>query len=120
MRELTHRRDFVRTLALGASAGVLVKPAPLGVDEPDKNKSKDDKPSKDKPGEAGEEPKTEVDARMELVLTRFGKQLDDEARKVVRSEVESIVRRAESLRKFSLTNGDGPYPIFKPFREPLA
>jgi hypothetical protein len=34
--------------------------------------------------------------------------------------VESIVRRGEQLRKFALTNGDEPFPVFTPYRAPLA
>ncbi|HEV3167659.1 MAG TPA: hypothetical protein VGZ22_26880 [Isosphaeraceae bacterium] len=106
------RRDFVRTLALGASAGALAGDRPALADDPD-DKKKDDEPKE-------EPPKTEADTRMELVLARFGKQLDADARKSVRSEIDSIVRRAEALRKIPLTNGDGPYPIFKPYRAPLS
>jgi hypothetical protein len=112
MNEPSPRRDFLRSLALGASAGALAAPGALRADEP---KPKDDKPKEEAPA-----PKTEVDARMDLVLARFGKHLDDDARKAVRGELESIVRRAESLRKIPLTNGDGPYPVFRPYRAPLA
>jgi hypothetical protein len=117
MRVRTHRRDFVRSLALGASAGVLLRPSAVRADDDDKDnaKAKDDQPRAEP-----EAPKTEAAARMELVLARFGKHLDDDARKAVRAEVNSIVRRAEGLRKFPLTNGDGPLPIFQPYRAPLA
>jgi hypothetical protein len=115
MREHTHRREFVRTMVVGASAGALLNPRHARADDPEKPK----------PQEKGKEPEpealpSEVDARMALVLVRFGKQLDAEARKVVRSEVASIVRRAEELRKVPLQNGDGPFPIFSPYRAPLA
>jgi hypothetical protein len=108
----SHRRDFIRSLAVGASAGALAGAASLRADEP--------KDRADKPKDETETPKSEADARMELVLARFGKQLDADALKVVRGEVESVVRRAEALRKIPLSNGDGPYPIFRPFRAPLA
>lgn len=105
------RRDFLRTLALGASAAPLATPSPLLADEP---------PKVDPPEPKPESPKSEADARMELVLARFGNQLDAEARKAVRSEVDSIVRRAEALRKYPLGNGDGPAPVFTPYRAPIA
>ncbi len=95
-----HRRDFVRALA-------LVAPAAFVADEPKK-----DAPPPDRP-------QTEADARMALVLARYGKQLDEAARKTVRAQVEGIVRRAEALRKFPLDNGDGPFPLFQPYRAPL-
>ena len=57
---------------------------------------------------------------MDMVLARHGKYLDEAARKSVRDEVESIVRRGEQLRKFALTNGDEPFPVFTPYRAPLA
>jgi hypothetical protein len=112
MPETRNRRDFVRTLALGASAGALMAPVSIRADDPEK---KDDKPKPD-----AESPKSEAAARMELVLARFGKQLDDEARKAVRKEIDAIVKRAELLRKIQLDNGEGPFPIFTPYRAPLA
>ena len=106
-RHHPHRRDFVRSLALGASASAVAR-SPAIADEP-------------KAGDTAkpEARKTEADARMDLVLARFGKHLDAKARESVRAEVESIVRRSEALRKFPLTNGDGPYPVFTPYRAPL-
>ncbi len=101
MTESTHRRDFVRGLALGGAALALPSPHAIAQDEPAK-------------------PKGEVDARMDLILARYGTHLDEDARKAVRREVESIVRRGEQLRKFSLTNGDEPIPVFTPYRAPLA
>lgn len=111
MLPLPHRREFVRVLTLGASASALGY-APAFADEPDKDRKKDD--GKEEPA------KSEADARMELVLARFGKQLDEDARKSVRGEIQAIVRRAEALRKFKLENGDGPFPVFQPYRAPLA
>lgn len=113
-----HRRDFVRSLALGASAAALTAPAARADDEKGKAGDKEAK-GKDHKSEAAP-PKTEVDARMEVVLARFGKQLDEAARRTVRAEVEGHVRRAEALRKVPLDNGDGPFPVFHPYRAPLA
>ena len=104
MDQTHHRRDFVRKLALGASAAGLVTARP----------SRADKPEKPEPA------KSEADARMELILARFGKLLDDDARRAVRAEVAALVHRAEALRKFPLDNGDGPFPVFVPYRAPLA
>jgi hypothetical protein len=104
------RRDFLGALVLGGPAASLAAHAAAG----------DEKPGQDKP--APPEPKnasSEADARMELVLARFGKLLDDDARASVRAEVEAIVRRAELLRKSPLDNGDGPFPVFIPYRAPL-
>ena len=93
------RRDFVRAVALGASATTVLPAA-----EPNK-----------KPAHA--DPLTaEIDARMALVIARYGDKLDDEARAQVRQEVEAIVGRAEALRKFGLENGEGPFPVFRPYR----
>lgn len=108
MPDPSNRRDFVRALALAGPAAVLGAPAPARDDQ--------------EPEQPGEErkPRSEGDARMELILTRYGKSLDDDARKSVRAEVDAIVRRGESLRKFELTNGDEPSPVFTPYRAPLA
>ncbi len=101
-----HRRDFVRTLALGATAGWLARPA----------SGQDEKP-KDPLDERFE---AEVEARMALILARYGDRLDEPARSAIRRDVQSTVKRGERLRKFAMENGDGPAPIFVPFRKPLA
>lgn len=101
------RRDFVRAMALGVggATGLIGQSAPAAEDDP-----------KDAP----QPTKTEADARMELVLARFGGQLDEAARKVIRAEIEGHVRRARELRAFPLENGDGPLPVFHPYRAPLS
>lgn len=107
MTDPTHRRDFVRALALGGTAALTACPAPANA-------------AQDKPKDDSTKARSEVDARMELLLARYGQYLDDAARKAVRNEVESIVKRGEQLRKFGLTNGDEPFPVFTPYRAPLA
>ena len=99
----TPRRAFVRALALGAIAA----PA-LGADDP--------KPKPEPP-----KPIDEAEARMALVVARFGKhaKLDEAARAAIRNDVAGVVRRGEALRKIPLDNGDGPFPIFHPYRGPL-
>ena len=103
-----HRRDFVRTLALGATAGWLARPA----------SGQEPKPKPKDPADQRRE--AEVEARMALLIARYGDGLDEEARKTIRRDVEATVRRGERLRKFTLENGDGPAPIFVPYRKPLA
>jgi hypothetical protein len=107
MPDSTHRRNFVRAIALGGSTIALTRPAQAD----DEKTTPKDEPSK---------LRSEVDARMDLILARFGKHLDDEAKKSIRAEVESIVKRGEQMRKFELTNGDEPFPVFTPYRAPLA
>ena len=113
----SNRRDFVQTLAV--ATGACLAPSAVRADDPKKEdepkkqdaaKPKSEKTAKDSAAS------NEVEARMALVLARFGKHLDADARKSVRSEIESLVRRAETLRKFPLDNGDGPFPVFTPFR----
>ena len=101
--EPTRRRDFVRVLALGAIAA----PA-IGADDP--------KPKPEPP-----KPPDEVDARMAIIVARFGKhaKLDDAARAAIRNDVAGVIRRGEALRKIPLDNGDGPLPVFHPYRGPL-
>jgi hypothetical protein len=107
-----HRRHFVQSLVLGASAATLVVRPAAGDEKPGKEDGK--------PGSAEPKSKTEVDARMELVLARFGERLDDDARASIGAEVGAIVRRAGMLREFPLENGDGPFPVFTPYRGPLV
>ena len=107
----TPRRDFVRAFALTAIATPLVRgdAPPPSVDEPAKP------PEKSRFDE-------EVDARLAIVFARFGKhqQLDAKARETIRAEIAGIVRRGEALRKVALGNGDGPFPVFHPFRSSPA
>ncbi|WP_422929804.1 hypothetical protein [Singulisphaera sp. PoT] len=108
----TNRRDFVRNLTLGAAATSIAATGEVAAaDEPEK---------KDEPKKEPKSPPTEAEARMELLLARFGEHLDADARGNVRLEVEAIVQRAERLRKFELDNGDGPFPVFTPYRAPLG
>jgi hypothetical protein len=105
-RSHSHRRDFVKSLALGVGVAALSRPVATRGDDP---KAEDDESRED-----------EIDARMDLVLARYGEKLDDAARDAVRREVESVVRRGEALHAFKLDNGDAPFPIFRPYREPLS
>ena len=98
-----HRRRFLGALALGASTAAMTTPPPLQAGEP----------------EPGPPRPTEVDARMDLLVARYGKHLDDKARGTIRADVAALVRRAETLRKYKLDNGDGPFPVFTPYRAPL-
>ena len=99
------RREFVKAFALGAIAA----PAALADDQP--------KPPPESPKLIDE-----VDARMAIVLARFGKhaKLDDKARATIRAQIAGVVGRGEALRKIPLGNGDGPFPVFHPFRAPLG
>lgn len=104
------RRDFLRALALGGSAGLTVAASPVArADEP-------------KPAGVGAQADTlptEIDARMAMILSRFGGQLDEEARRAIRDDIAAQVRRAEALRTIPLDNGTGPFPVFLPYRVPL-
>src|SRR5689334_11932231 len=111
--EQYHRRDFVRSLVLGASAATLAGRPASGDEKPGRDEAKPDD------AEPKPEPKTEAEARMELILARFGERLDDDARASIGAEVGAIVRRAERIREFPLENGDGPFPVFTPYRRPL-
>jgi hypothetical protein len=105
------RREFVRVVALGGAAGLIAQPAPAGSQDEKLDEKKD-------PAEARRE--AEVQARMGLILARYGDQLDDDARKSIRRDVEAVVRRGERLRQFALENGDEPFPVFRPYRKPLG
>lgn len=100
MPEEPDRRDFVKAIAWGGAAGWLAAPAA----------------AQESAAPEGPPAPTEADARMDLLLARFGDRLDEDARKAVRREVEAQVKRSESLRTFELENGDGPMPVFTPFR----
>ena len=107
-----HRRDFARSAAAVASAAALAAQAELLADDKPKHK---DEPKHDDSTAT----ETETDARMSYILARFGGHLDPSARKTIRAEIDGLVRRSEALRKLSLDNGDGPFPVFRPYRGPL-
>lgn len=102
------RRAFLRALTVGGSTGLVVGVASTAVlaEEPEKP-------------DAGK-PLSEVDARMALILARFGDQLDEEARLAIRDDIAAQIRRAETLRKIPLDNGTGPFPVFTPYRASLG
>lgn len=104
MSETLHRRDFVRGLAVVGSVAGLGRSARA-----------DDDPDKKDPDLTAE-----INARMDLILSRYGASLDEAARNAIRLDLESIVRRADALRQFELTNGDEPFPVFIPYRSPLS
>lgn len=110
MPDDSHRRRFLQSLTATSAIG-LVPLTPANAD--DTPKPADDTPKQ-------EPPPSEADLRMELILTRYGDRLDDDARRSVRRELDSIVKRAEALRKFPLQNGDQPFPVFTPYRAPLS
>jgi hypothetical protein len=107
----THRRGFVRVVALGATAGLATSaaraPAASGPEPPFQQPKQEEK---------SDELDAEVEARMALIVARYGARLDDEARKTIADEVRGIVRRGRRLKEFALDNGDGPFPVFIPFR----
>lgn len=124
----TDRREFLRHLSLGTSvsACLIVAPEMCPAYEPPTNPAKaaEPEPPKDaKPVEparpAPSELEAEIEARMGVVLARYGGKLDDAARQAVRREVAIIVGRGRALRQIALKNGDGPFPIFTPYRRPL-
>jgi len=105
--EPSHRRDFVRGVALGGAGAALA--ATISV-------AQEVKKAEEAP------PRSEADARMDIVLARFGKhkQLDDKAKATIRAEMGGLVRRAEQLRKIPVDNGEGPFPVFRPYRDPAT
>lgn len=96
----TTRRVLMRDLTLAGAAAAAAGVVPM---------------SETAAAEAESKRPTEADARMDYLLARFGEHLDEAARKVVRSEVESQVRRSEQLRKLEADNGVGPFPVFRPY-----
>ncbi|HEU5117418.1 MAG TPA: hypothetical protein VFT74_12310 [Isosphaeraceae bacterium] len=101
-----HRRDFVRALGLTGSVSLLGR---------DVSRAQEQEPNK--PALAPEP--TEADARMALIMARYGRHLDEEARQSVRRDVEAVIRRGNRMRAFELSNGDEPMPVFTPYRSAL-
>jgi hypothetical protein len=105
----TGRRHFVKSMAAGAAVGLAA------------GGSKGAAPAQDKPAQ-DDKPKDPIDAevevRMALILARYGEHLDADAQKAIESDVRSMVNRARRLKAYDLDNGDGPMPVFVPYRAP--
>ena len=52
----------------------------------------------------------------DAVLARYGDRLDEAGVAKVRGEVEDLVKAAETLRAYRLTNGDEPDFVFRAYR----
>ena len=59
----------------------------------------------------------DVDARLAVVLARFGDRLDDAGRATVRARIVAQLAEAAALRAVPLQNGDEPDFVFAPFRQ---
>lgn len=101
------RRAFFRGVAGFAAAGTAIGASAPAIQEPAAEKKPDAF-------------RAEVDARMGILLARYGDRLDDKARESIRRDIESNVRRARRLREYALTNGDGPALILVAYRAPEA
>jgi hypothetical protein len=106
MKHHEPRRHFIRSLAAGTALAMTgwragAQDLPARQDE-------------------GLDPfDAEVDARMALILARYGSKLDEAARETIREDVRSLVRRGTRLKQFALDNGDGPALVFRAYRGPL-
>ena len=57
---------------------------------------------------------------MAILLARHGEALDEEARGQIRRQVAGVVRQGRALKEFAVDNGVGPFPVFRPYRAPIA
>lgn len=109
-----NRRGFLRQVAMGASAGAVLGSSAHAASGQEAarpaNPQQGDKPV------AEDRFQAEVDARMNLVLARYGEHLDEQAREEVRRQVEGVVRQGQALRALPLENSDEPFPVFRPYR----
>jgi hypothetical protein len=60
----------------------------------------------------------EVDARMELLRSRFPDRLSEEQWGIVRERVLNTITMGQQLRSVALTNADEPEIVFTPYRRP--
>lgn len=101
MKYVLTRRAFAGSAALGALTIADPRRIAQGQEE-----------EKTSPHQA------EIDARMAMILARYGDRLDDDARNAVRADVEDHLRRMRILKQVPLENGEGPCPLFIPYRGP--
>ena len=52
----------------------------------------------------------------DAVLARYGERLDEAAVEKVRGEIAELVKAAETLRAYRLTNADEPDFVFRAYR----
>ncbi|HUY99699.1 MAG TPA: hypothetical protein VMU89_05075 [Thermomicrobiaceae bacterium] len=67
-------------------------------------------------GSTGEQQSAVAAALSDAVLVRYGDRLDEAGVAKVRGEVEELVKAAEALRAYRLTNADEPDFVFRAYR----
>jgi hypothetical protein len=113
MSDEVSRREWVGAIAIGfAGAGTRALPGLPAAQDPKPTDTK--QPPADEPS-----PPSDADARLDLVLARFGKHLDEAARQAVTREIQVVVNRGKQLREYALENDDAPMPLFLPYRGPI-
>ncbi len=72
-----------------------------------------------KAGDTPDPLQAEIDARLALLVARYGDRLDDEAHRTIRDDLRQHLRRSRRLKSFALENGDGPSCLLVPYRDPV-
>lgn len=112
-RRLT-RREFGGALAVaGIAAASTVAQEPPAEEAP--GTKKDDRPDKKK-----DDHPPEADALADFVIARYGKHLDKDQRKVVRSDAADMIKIGAALRAIRLVNADEPDFAFRVVTVPKA
>jgi hypothetical protein len=113
------RREFALRAAIASAAttlspAILVSVAAASPDTETPFAFLQDFPDKPNPSPEG---MIELEARSQLVFARYGKRLSDEQKVDIRRLQRLLQPQLESLRAFSLSNGDSPALYLKPLLE---
>ena len=113
------RREFARRAALASAAtalspSIFVPAAAAPAFGGDARTLLQDTPDKTKLSPEGQ---IEMQARAEAIFARYGKRLSDDQKKDILRLQTVLQPQLESLRAYSLSNGDAPALYLKPLVE---
>lgn len=105
-----NRRQFARTVALGAVAATV----PADASKKDRNAVEADKP---RDREAAEAPKQPDDLALEIIKQRYpDRRLTGRVLDAIRADIHGDQLRSKALKTVPLTNGDEPAFVFAAYR----
>ncbi|HEV1994733.1 MAG TPA: hypothetical protein VGR03_10410 [Candidatus Acidoferrum sp.] len=118
-RPAISRRAFARRAAIASAAATLAPGAllPRAIESDSFDSTLTTIQSPQDNSKLSAEGRTEVEARVHTVLTRYGKRLSGEQKVDIRRLQTLLQPQLESLRAYSVSNGDSPALYLKPLVE---
>jgi hypothetical protein len=118
-RPAISRRAFARRAAIASAAATLAPSVllPTATESDSSENALTAIPSPQDIPKLSAEGRAEVDARVHTVLARYGKRLSGDQKADIRRLQTLLQPQLESLRTYSVSNGDSPALYLKPLVE---